>query len=160
MSWTMNPHAMREMWGPSLYNLQKSSGIPAEFALTQFAHEALNGDNTLSGLAELYHNWAGLKFAPWQRAYGAVPVSLATNEFLNGEDVRVVDAFAAFPDTGAFLRAYRSLLTTHYAEALRYADNPLLYGYHVWKLGWATDPAYIVGLANRMTWLWESGGGQ
>lgn len=157
MSWIMNPRAMRDAWEIPLRALEARAGIPAEFGLAQFAHEALNPDNRISELAAGHHNWAGLKFARWMEAHGALPVTMWTIEHLNGTGERLTDAFASFPDTGRFLQAWADLLTSYYAGALRYRADPLLYGYHVWRTGWATDPAYMVGLAGRMTWLWEDG---
>ncbi len=140
---------------PLLNALEVRSRIPARFASAQMAHEAWNADGGLSGLAERGHNFAGLKFAEWQRAYGAQPVIMGTWEYAPAN--RVQDAFAAFPDFAHFLQCYEALLTSEfYAPALAYAQDPLLYGLKVWQFGWATDPQYLPRIADWMVRLWET----
>lgn len=154
MSWIMNPASLRQMWESPLLVLQARQQIPSLFGLTQFAHEGLNADNTVSLLAGVYNNWAGLKYAPWMTAHGAVPVDEPTHEWDPGTgEQQVTDAFASFPNTGAFLDAWADLLMSYYRPALAYADDPLLYGAAVWRRGWATDPLYIVALSNRLQWV-------
>ena len=75
---------------------------------------------------------------------------------LNGQNVDLVDAFCKCPDWATWLTVYSSLLTgSYYGPALRYAGDPFLYGYHVWKAGWATDPNYLVGTGAWMARLYD-----
>lgn len=150
MTWQMNPAAMAQMWGAPAARLQLRTGIPAAWVLAQFVHEGLTPENYLSTLAAQFHNWAGLKWADWMRP-GGQPVAMPTNEWDGTRLVVTQTNFAAFPDTGQFLACYESLLTgSRYRPALQFAGDPLLYGYMVWRLGWATDPVYLIGVANRM----------
>lgn len=142
---------------PDLVALQRETGIPALFAIAQFCHESYNTrTGGLTELAERCHNYAGMKWAGWQSEYGAKPVVYGTWEVIGGQDQRISAAFAAFPSWEAWLRAYTSLLMAdRYRGALAYAAVPLLYGYHVWRAGWATDPEYVVKLAGWQAELWE-----
>jgi hypothetical protein len=54
---------------PDLVKLQQETGIPALWAAAQMCHESAGGDG-LSGLASQAHNYAGLKWAEWERQYG------------------------------------------------------------------------------------------
>lgn len=139
-----------------LVKLQQQTGIPALFAVAQMAHEsAINDGKDMSRLAMDYHNYAGLKWASWQTTYGCSPVSMGTFEYIDGQRADVTDAFCSCPTWEIWLQVYAALLTgSFYKAALRYKNDPLLYGTHVWRLGWATDPAYIAGIAGWMSLLW------
>lgn len=141
---------------PLLVELQASAGIPAAGAVAQMIHEAWNpGGWTLSRLAAEYHNFAGMKWAEWQRQHGGRPVSLKTWEEVDGQPVDLVDAFAAYPSFAAFLGAYAELLKfPRYRGALAYAAQPLLWLHQVWASGWATDSRYLGGLGHWMTATW------
>lgn len=142
---------------PDLVALQREKGVPALFAIAQFCHESYNTrTGGLTELASKCHNYAGMKWAAWQAEYGARPVVYGTWEVIGGQDQRISAAFAAFPSWEAWLRAYTSLLMAdRYRGALACAADPLLYGYHVWRAGWATDPEYVVKLAGWQAELWE-----
>lgn len=141
-----------------LVELQQRSGIPAAGAVVQMVHEAFNpGGQSLSRLAADYHNYAGLKWADWQRDYGGRPVSMTTWEEIDGKAETLEDAFGAFPDLGHFLRAYERLLTwPRYAGALAYAGQPLLWLHQVWGAGYATDSRYLAGLGAWMRATWSA----
>lgn len=75
---------------------------------------------------------------------------------LNGQRVDLTDAFCKCPDWATWLRVYGDLLTgSYYGPALHYANDPFLYGYHVWRAGWATDPNYLVGTGAWMAKLYD-----
>lgn len=139
-----------------LVRLQQEHGIPALFAAAQMCHESYNTQTGgLSELAAKCHNYAGMKWASWQAEYGARPVVYGTWEVIGGQDQRVTAAFAAFPSWEAWLAAYASLLRSgRYRGALLFAADPLLYGWNVWRSGWATDPNYLERLAGWMADLW------
>lgn len=139
-----------------LVKLQQEKGIPALFAAAQMCHESYNTrTGGLTELASRCHNYAGMKYAAWQAEFGGKPVVYGTWEVVNGQDKRVEAAFASFPSWERWLAAYASLLTGNlYKGALTYKAAPLLYGYHVWKSGWATDPNYVVKLSEWMAKLW------
>ena len=141
---------------PDLVRFQQEHGIPALFAAAQMCHESYNTQTGgLSELAAKCHNYAGMKWAAWQAEYGARPVVYGTWEVIGGQDQRVSAAFAAFPSWEAWLAAYASLLTgSLYRGALLFASDPLLYGWNVWRSGWATDPNYLEKLAGWMADLW------
>lgn len=139
-----------------LVEMQRATGIPAAGAVAQMIHEGWNpGGWTKSRLADQYNNWAGLKWAEWQRRHGGRPVSLATWEEIDGDRVDLVDAFAAFPSVSHFLAAYQELLTfPRYRGALAYSSQPLLWLHQVWASGWATDSRYLGGLGHWMAVTW------
>uniref|UniRef100_UPI0035B557C8 glucosaminidase domain-containing protein n=1 Tax=Symbiobacterium terraclitae TaxID=557451 RepID=UPI0035B557C8 len=122
----------------------------------QMCHESYNTQTGgLTELASKCHNYAGMKWAPWQAEFGAYPVVYGTWEVIGGQDQRVSAAFAAFPSWEAWLAAYASLLTgSLYRGALLFASDPLLYGWNVWRAGWATDPDYVLKLSGWMADLW------
>jgi hypothetical protein len=61
-------------------------------------HESsLPGGAGLSELALKAHNYAGLKWAEWERDYGCEPVTYGTWEVLNGQRVDLQDAFCKAP---------------------------------------------------------------
>ncbi|HYG58296.1 MAG TPA: glucosaminidase domain-containing protein [Symbiobacteriaceae bacterium] len=139
---------------PALVDLQARTGIPALFAAAQFCHEShVNGG--LSRLATDHHNYAGLKWAVWQAEYGCQPVRMGTWEVIDGQRLDVVDAFCSVPSWAVWLEVYAALLTgDRYGQAREYAADPLLYALHVWRSGWATDPAYLAGIGGWMSLLW------
>lgn len=137
---------------PDLVRLQDETGIPALWAAAQMAHESASGQG-LSELARKAHNYAGLKWAEWQRKYGCSPVSFGTWEVLDGSRVDVQAAFCSCPSWEVWLKVYAALLTgNHYRPALAYNGDPALYGKQVWKLGYATDPKYI---EKAMEWMYK-----
>lgn len=140
-----------------LVKLQQETGIPALWAAAQMCHEsAVDGGDGLSGLAREAHNYAGLKWADWEKTYGCEPVTYGTWEVLNGQEVDLNDAFCKCPDFQTWLKVYGGLLTGHlYSPALQYASDPFLYGYQVWQGGWATDPNYLVGTGAWMARLFD-----
>jgi len=140
-----------------LVSLQEKHGIPALFAAAQMAHEsAISGGNSLSSLATECQNYAGLKWATWQGQFGCKPARYGTWEEIDGVATAVEDAFCASPTWETWLEVYASLLTAdRYRPALAFAHDPLLYGFHVWQAGWATDSRYIVGIARWMAALWD-----
>jgi len=142
---------------PDLVALQRETGIPALFAAAQFCHESY--DARTGGLTELatkHHNYAGIKWVGgWQDDFGARPVMYGTWEVIDGRRQDMGAAFASFPDWPTWLRAYAHLLGfDRYRGAKVYAGDPLLYAYHVWTGGWATDPNYLLGIARWMVTLW------
>jgi len=75
---------------------------------------------------------------------------------LNGQRVDLTDAFCKCPDWTTWLKVYGDLLTgSYYGPALHFAGDPFLYGYHVWKAGWATDPNYLVGTGAWIARLYD-----
>lgn len=143
---------------PDLVRMQQQHGIPALWAAAQMAHEsAVDSGTRLSELARLHHNYAGLKWADdgWQAEFGCKPVRMGTWEVIDGQAVDVIDAFCSCPDWHTWLRVYAALLTgPTYKAALQYAAAPLLYGWAVWRAGWATDPAYVAAAASWVARLW------
>lgn len=141
---------------PDLTKLQQETGIPALWAAAQFCHESAgSGSRGLSDLANNAENYAGLKFAPWQTAYGCTPVILDTWEESDGDRVDTIAAFCRCPSWAVWLQVYAALLTSStYNAALAYAADPLLYGWHVGRT-WATDSQYVHKAANWMTLLWD-----
>lgn len=140
---------------PDLVRLQIDRGIPALFAATQMCHESASGGG-LSDLAREAHNYAGLKWSQWQEQYGCTPVVYGTWEVIEGQRVDLDDAFCKSPSWEVWLKVYADLLTGKwYGGALKYKYDPFLYGYHVWSRGWATNPAYLQGIASWMNQLWE-----
>jgi hypothetical protein len=138
-----------------LVALQTRTGIPALFAAAQMCHESAHGDG-LSGLARNACNFAGLKWSSWQQPFGCTPVTFGTWEHLNGQNVNLDDSFCFCPSWQVWLKVYEALLTgSFYGGAIAYKGDPLLFGYHVWKRGWATDPAYLQGLAHWMSALMD-----
>jgi hypothetical protein len=138
-----------------LVALQTRTGIPALFAAAQMCQESAHGDG-LSGLALNARNFAGLKWSSWQEPFGCTPITYGTWEYLNGQNVTVNDAFCSCPSWQVWLQVYATLLTgSFYGGAIAYKGDPLLFGYHVWKTGWATDPAYLQGLAHWMCALMD-----
>lgn len=138
-----------------LLKLQSDTGIPALFAISQMCHESsYNGG--LSELAAKCQNYAGIKWVGgWQLDYGATPVVYGTWENIDGQNVSLDDTFAKFPDWQTWLKAYAHLLSfDRYKPALAYAADPMLYALHVWRGGWATDPAYLAGIGGWMSKLW------
>lgn len=142
---------------PSLLALQWQHGIPALWAAAHMCHEAFNPDGSLSDLARAHSNWTGVKWADWQERYDCKPVIYGTWEVLGGEDVRVRDAFCSCPNGWEqWLRVYSALLTGElYGPMLRYAADPLLYGWAIWQAGWATDPQYLISTARWVAALWD-----
>jgi hypothetical protein len=138
-----------------LAKLQRATGIPAAFAIAQFCHESYH-QNGLSELASKCHNYAGIKWVGgWQESFGGKPVTYGTWEVIDGVQQSLHDAFVSFPDWETWLRAYAYLLNVpRYRPALAYASDPFLYGMHVWRNGWATDPAYLAGIGGWMSRLW------
>lgn len=137
---------------PDLVAFQERTGIPAMWAAAQMIHEAWNSNGKLSDLAAKCNNYAGMKWRDWQGAYGCSPVSMRTWEVLSGERVDLTDAFCSCPDWATWLQVYEALLQTdRYRPALAYAADPMLYGWMVWKRGWATDPRYIVSVGEWLT---------
>lgn len=140
---------------PSLLEFQQRTGVPALWAAAQFCHESDGGGGSLSGLAREAQNYAGLKWADWEAAYGCKPVTYGTWEVVDGQREDVSDAFCWCPSWEVWLQVYGDLLTgSHYSPALAYNADPLLYGSRVWSLGWATDPGYLVGVSYWMRQLW------
>jgi flagellum-specific peptidoglycan hydrolase FlgJ len=141
---------------PGLVNLQNAKGIPALFSAAQMCHESsLPGGAGLSELALKAHNYAGLKWAEWERDYGCEPVTYGTWEVLNGQRVDLQDAFCKAPSWEVWLQLYGDLLTgKYYGGALNYRHDPFLYGFHIWQAGWATDPAYLTALAGWISQLY------
>jgi len=141
---------------PDLVRFQRERGIPALFAAAQMCHESHNTQTGgLTELAARCHNYAGMKWAPWQAEFGARPVVYGTWEHIDGTDHRIDAAFAAFPSWDHWLQAYAALLwADRYRVALPFAADPLLYGLRVWQAGWATDPNYAVKLGGWMAQLW------
>lgn len=108
---------------PDLVRLQDETGIPALWAAAQMAHESASGQG-LSELARKAHNYAGLKWAEWQRKYGCSPVSFGTWEVLDGSRVDVQAAFCSCPSWEVWLKVYAALLTgNHYRPALAYTGT-------------------------------------
>lgn len=67
----MNVIEWAEAVKPDLVKLQAETGIPALWAAAQMCHEsANNGGASLSDLALSAQNYAGLKWAEWQREFG------------------------------------------------------------------------------------------
>lgn len=148
-------------WARSVKNdllkLQQETGIPALWAAAQFVHEScVRGGEGLSDLATKCHNYAGLKWRDWQKEYGCSPVNMQTWEVIGGERVDLSDAFCSCPDFATWLKVYSALLLAdRYKPALAYAADPMLYGWMVWKSGWATDPNYIASVGNWLTKLYD-----
>lgn len=139
---------------PDLVHLQVRTGIPALFAAAQMCHESYSNSG-LSELATRCHNYAGMKWASWQAEFGCTPAIFGTWEHIDGADVAVADAFCSCPDWPTWLKVYESLLTGKlYSGALRYAADPMLYALEVWQRGWATDPAYFLGIGKWIRALW------
>jgi hypothetical protein len=141
-----------------LVRLQQEKGIPALFAAAQMCHEsAINGGADLSELAKKAFNFSGLKAARWQRdEFGCGVVNMATWEVYSGKRADVVDGFCACNSWEHWLKVYAALLTgDYYGGALAYNSDPMLYGAHIWLRGWATDTAYLTGLAHWMTVLYD-----
>ena len=153
---TMNVLDWSRSVKPDLLQLQQTTGIPALWAVAQMCHEsAVDGESGLSDLATNAQNYAGLKWAEWQRRYGCSPVQYGTWEVLDGQNVTLDAAFCRSPSWPVWLKVYADLLTgSPYSPALAYGSDPLLYGLHVWQSGWATDPQYIVGVGGWMTRLY------
>jgi hypothetical protein len=139
-----------------LVRLQQKTGIPAHWAAAQMAHEsAVDGGAGLSELALKAHNYAGLKWAEWQRAYGCVPVTYGTWEEVGGQRVDLSDAFCSCPSWEVWLKVYGDLLSGHYyGPSLAYAGDPFLFGWGIWQAGWATDSQYLVGTGHWMAALY------
>lgn len=75
---------------------------------------------------------------------------------LGGQRVDLTDAFCKCPDWATWLKVYGDLLTGRfYGPALHFAGDPFLYGYHVWKAGWATDPNYLLGTGAWIARLYD-----
>lgn len=139
---------------PDLLRLQQERGIPALWSAAQMAHESASGDG-LSELARKANNYAGLKWAEWERSYGCTPVTYGTWEVLDGQRVDLAAAFCSCPSWEIWLKVYGDLLTgTFYGPALKYAGDPLLFGSAIWRAGWATDPNYLVGTSKWMAALY------
>jgi flagellum-specific peptidoglycan hydrolase FlgJ len=141
---------------PDLVKLQQEKGIPALWSAAQMCHEsAVNGGAGLSELALNAQNYAGLKWAEWEKEYGCEPVTYGTWEVLNGQTVNLNDAFCKAPTWEVWLQVYGDLLSgRYYGPALEYKNDPMLYGIHVWQLGWATDPNYLIAVSGWMSRLY------
>lgn len=141
---------------PDLVRLQAETRIPAWWAAAQFCHESYSPGRPgeLSDLARLHSNYAGLKFANWQLTFNCQPVSMRTNEVLNGATVSLDDAFCSCENNGGWqtwLKVYASLLTgSYYGSCLNHAADPLAFGRCIASKGYATDPSYIRSAAE---WL-------
>lgn len=143
---------------PGLVQLQRDTGIPALFAAAQMCHEsAIGGGSALSKLAADYHNYAGLKSAPWQRqGFDCGQVRMSTWEEVKGQPVDTTDSFCVCHSWEHWLKVYAALLTGDlYGPALKYAADPLLYGVIVGQT-WATDSRYGLGLVSWMSALWPA----
>lgn len=137
-----------------LLGIQNTIGIPAIHSAATFCHEAFNPDGSLSELAEKHNNYGGLKWAPWQEAYGCKPVVYGTWEVLDSEAVEVEDAFCSCPGWTTWLSVFNTVLRfQRYHPAYAFVSMPLLFSYHVWKGGWATDPNYLGKIAEWMAKL-------
>lgn len=135
--------------------LQSDHGIPAIFAAAQHVHEGFNSDGAMSGLARDDFNFAGLKWVEWERTYGCTPVTYPTSEYIDGKWVKVEAQFCHCLSFNVWLKVYADLLTSDpYKDHLQYRMDPLLYGYMVGRT-WATDPRYVVGIANAMALVWD-----
>lgn len=134
--------------------LQIQTDIPALFAAAQHCHEGFNANGAMSELLAEHSNGCGLKWAEWEAEFGCSPVAYLTTEYIGGKYVQVTDDFCHCPDWQTWLKVYTSLLTGNtYGPAMRYANDPLLYAFHVGRK-WATDIAYVQGIAKWMTALW------
>jgi hypothetical protein len=141
---------------PDLVRMQAETGIPAWWAAAQFCHESYTPGNPgeLSDLARLHFNYAGLKFADWQREFACAPVAMGTWEEINGTIVNLDDAFCSCQHNGGWhtwLKVYASLLTgSYYGSCLADAGDALAFGRCIANKGYATDSRYIQSAAE---WL-------
>lgn len=142
---------------PDLVRLQQETGVPALWAAAQMAHEsAVDGGDALSELATKHHNYAGLKWAEWEKGFGCAAATMGTWEEISGNAVSLEDSFCSCPSWEVWLQVYAQLLDfDRYRPAKAFGHDPLLYGFHIWQGGWATDSRYIVEVAGWMTRLYE-----
>ncbi len=141
-----------------LVKLQEKQQIPALFAAAQMCHESAGSSaRGLSELAEYGNNFAGMKWAEWQRQFGCEPVTMGTWEVLDGQHVDVEDAFCKCPTWEVWLNVYGTLLNKSiYQPAQQYFLDPLMYARKVAQCGWATDPNYVLRIADWMELLFDA----
>ncbi len=139
---------------PPAVDLERRHEIPAAFTAAQATHEALNGDGSLSVLADEYHNLFGVK----ARA-GEPSVQLMTWEVVDGRRVQVRAPFRVYRDWAECFEARAQLLLTAapmisgrpaYRDALRFKDDPARYSVAIWDAGYATDPGYVTSIVRLL----------
>lgn len=139
---------------PPAVDLERRHEIPAAFTAAQATHEALNGDGSLSVLADEYHNLFGVK----ARA-GELSVQLMTWEVVDGRRIQVRAAFRVYRDWAECSEARAQLLLTAvplvpgrpaYRDALRFKADPARYAVAIWDAGYATDPAYVAAIVRLL----------
>lgn len=152
----------------AFFEVQEDTGIPVSTGIAQLIAEAGYGNygergdirQGLSRLAYDYHNLFGVKFfdgTPYVR--GAV--DLTTWEYIDGEDITIVDAFAIYDSArDAILHRAHMLFLPPYVDNITPYLNLEIGTYTIeqanrfangiWVSGWATDPDYVEKLIHHM----------
>lgn len=112
-------------------------GIPWQAIVVQTALETSWGK---SSLLKKYNNWGGIKAKK-----GEASVNLSTGEFLNGQNVTIVDGFKVWKTPYEGAMGYGSFFheNKRYATALKYPNDPYKFIEEIKKAGYATAPNYV-----------------
>jgi flagellar protein FlgJ len=121
---------------------QRTTGIPAQFVLSQAALESGWGRAEIRGADGLpSHNLFGIKAgAGWQGR----TVEVVTTEYEGGEARKVVEKFRAYNNYSEAFRDWARLLAGNprYAGVLTQGRDPQGFAHGLQRAGYATDPAY------------------
>jgi flagellar protein FlgJ len=137
-------------WGERARRLRPSTGLPPSLVLAMAINETGWGR---SRLAREAHNFFGLKAGKRPGTAGVLTVE--TWEVVNGEEVRVQQAFRAFqtPEESLLDLARHLRESPRYAAAWTRGDDPDAFAHAMLAAGYATDPAWTDKLARlRLTY--------
>lgn len=119
-------------------DIGKKIGVPYKFMIAQLILETGWGQ---SSLFTKYNNIGGIKAVAGQKF-----ISLPTNEYINGKNIRLNQNFAVYDTKKEGIEAYEKVLQNKYfAKYLNKTTDPLDYAKLLQggKPKYATDPKYV-----------------
>lgn len=145
-SFPAHVRAFIEKYSPAAQKTQQETGIPVSVTLAQAALESGWGQSELTQKA---YNFFGVKATDnWD---GGVYWGV-TKEYRNGQYETEVAAFRKYDNPAdSFLDRAKLLQNERYADAMKYANDPLRMVEELEASGYATDPKYGEKLGNIMS---------
>lgn len=132
---------------PILQREAKSRGYKVVSpAIAQALQESLSSKSAsgISGLAEKYHNYHGMKCGQYWLSQGKPSICLGTSEeYTVGTLTPITDFFRVFPDMESGLKGYYDFLDMKRYAAVRGTNTPEAYMQAIKAVGYCTSSTYI-----------------
>jgi flagellar protein FlgJ len=132
---------VEKMW-PHALAAQRSTGVPAAFAVGQAALESGWGKHELRHAdGRSAHNLFGIKAGG---GWNGPTVDVLTTEYVDGKPTKLVERFRAYGSYAEAFSDWAGLLgsQSRYQSVLRAADSVQGFAHGMQRAGYATDPRY------------------